>query len=357
MTEFSTKVYENDTYVSPIVLDEVVDERGVTLRHVRVKDISEQSPTREAMQDRIAAYDKYLVENPDLLPPQSGDDGQLFDLNVVSAEIYDSPGMRDWRRELVPNAEALIPMQRPDITNLPLYRVFSRAGEIVDIKGGQEVDEVARSFYTDALDSIGIRTRAAVMSDTARRYVQPGEHSKWVSLACGAALPVLEALKVVSRNGADAHLTLVDYNQGTLLTAQEMAEGGGLVEGDQFSIKNRNLVTDMIISDKFVQEYGEESAAMVDALGIFEYFNDERSAAFLHNSYRLVKPGGALVIANMLSSRPELDFNQRGIGWPKIYPRSIKEIIDIVAAAGIDTGAVTVTIPEDGVYGVVEIKK
>jgi hypothetical protein len=59
----------------------------------------------------------------------------------------------------------------------------------------------------------------------------------------------------------------------------------------------------------------------------------------------------------MLSSRPELAFNQRGIGWPKIYPRSLEGIAGIAAAADMPLDKMTVTVPEDGVYAVVEIKK
>lgn len=96
---------------------------------------------------------------------------------------------------------------------------------------------------------------------------------------------------------------------------------------------------------------------MVDALGIFEYFDDQRSVLFLKNAYRLVRPGGVMVAANMLSDRPELAFNQRGIGWPKIFLRSREELKQLVVRAGVPVDCMAMTIPEDGVYAVVEMRK
>jgi hypothetical protein len=59
----------------------------------------------------------------------------------------------------------------------------------------------------------------------------------------------------------------------------------------------------------------------------------------------------------MLEDRDQLTFNQRGVAWPGVKPRSIDNLVDMVAAAHIDTDSVVVTISEDGVYAVVEVHK
>jgi SAM-dependent methyltransferase len=339
------------------VLDEVTDERGITLRRVHVEDPSEYSSTREVRQAMITEWDNELQMHPDWLPPIDAENGDIIANNPVSHHIYDSPGMREWRRTLVPSAVALIPMQDPYLTHLPHRLEKVAEGEFVVVGGGEAVDDAARSFFMDALDSIGIRTRAKIMADTARQYVDDTQGTLWVSLACGAAMPVLDALKSINQEETTTKLHLIDIDEGTLESARQLAEGNGLVQGEDFITYPRNLLKDMIASDRLVAELGEESATMVDALGIFEYFSDTRSVQFLQNAYRLVKPGGALVIANMLSNRPELDFNQRGIGWPKIYPRALDEIIAIAGEAGVPLDKVTITVPQDGVYAVLELKK
>lgn len=340
------------------VLDEIQDERGINLRRVHVDDVSETSPTRHDRQAAIALNDEQLRANPDWTAPQlDSKDRSLILNNPVSEWVYEgSPAMYEWHSALIPTAEALVPMQRPDITKLPIRTEMDKDGNVVDVRGGGPIDEVARSFFTDALDSIGLRTRAKIMTEIARGYIDAEEDTTWVSLACGAAIPVLEALKSIKNDNHQVHLQLVDIDRGTLSFARQLALEEGLEEGRDFTPEVRNLVADMIISDSFT-EGREESAMMVDALGILEYFNDKRSATFLGNAYKLVKPGGALVFANMLSDRQELEFNRRGIGWPKIYPRSLEEIIEITDNADLPPENVTITVPEDGVYAVIEVKK
>jgi cyclopropane fatty-acyl-phospholipid synthase-like methyltransferase len=111
----------------------------------------------------------------------------------------------------------------------------------------------------------------------------------------------------------------------------------------------------MVVSDKLVQELGEHSAELVDGLGIFEYFSAPEAVHFIRHALRVVKPGGVLIISNMLTTSPQLAFLLRCIGWPTLYPRTLLELREIVLAAGVDLKNVTVTLPHDGVYAVLEI--
>lgn len=94
----------------------------------------------------------------------------------------------------------------------------------------------------------------------------------------------------------------------------------------------------------------------MDALGIFEYFNDTDAVTFLKHVLRLLKPGGALIISNMLTSSPQIDFALRCIGWTPIFPRTLQQLQDIHLAAGIPAENVTVIVPKDGVYAVMEVR-
>ena len=77
---------------------------------------------------------------------------------------------------------------------------------------------------------------------------------------------------------------------------------------------------------------------------------------FLQRALRLVKPGGAVIVSNMLTNSPQIDFVLRGIGWEDIHPRSLQQLQDIHLAAGVPVENVTVVVPKDGVYAVMEIK-
>ena len=157
-------------------------------------------------------------------------------------------------------------------------------------------------IFMHSLDAIAIRSRAAIMSDFARRYTtSDGSVTRWTSIACGAAIPVLDAVEKHVGTAA-VQLKLIDFDPNALDHARDKAVDRGLVEAEQFELLKRNVVKDLIVSDNLVRELGAESQQFVDMLGIFEYIADEfdgfkSAAAFLANAFQLVKPGGALVAA------------------------------------------------------------
>jgi len=327
-------------------IDEHVDDDGVMIRRVSFFDISDQSPTRLAVRDRIAGYVQKVSLHPEWEGPRveiTGAGNKELICNPVAAEMYASmPAMTSWRTELVPGAVALYPLQYPEERYLP---------------NGVEIDDLTRAMFTDSLDAIGIRTRAKVMSHVAAGYINEKETTNWTSLACGAAVPVLNAIQDNSEMINGINLKLVDFDPIALEFASDLAENRGLIEGEDFELMNRNLLKELIATDRLVKELGEESMELVDALGIFEYFSEKYSAKFLANAYKLVKPDGVLVAANMLDTHPEIHFNQRVIGWPTIYPRSIERLKSTIKEAGIDLENVSMTIPSDSIYAVFEIKK
>ena len=163
------------------------------------------------------------------------------------------------------------------------------------------------------------------------------------------------------------HLDLVSFNPDALTFAGQLATHEASLQKvpayDQetelrsYTTHEINLIRGLIASDSLVGQFGERSSDMVDALGIFEYFSKKDSTTFLKNAYRMVRDEGVMVIANMLSDRPQLEFNRRGVGWPKLYPRSIDELSQIIIDAEIDPSKAKIIIPEDGIYAVVEIQK
>ena len=332
------------------LVDEVLDlSTGVRHRTLAVDDGPASADRPQVLAD-FAEQDALLRANPQWLAPEVVG-GELVLHNEVSRWFYRSAAMREWRRELVPGASALYPVQRPTDPRLP---------------SGAPIDALARSIFTDCLDSIGIRTRAQVLREVvqqaARAAPEPPrgtvQRAAWVSLACGAAVPVLDAVATLEDTpGADPHLHLVDLDPAALVFARELATARGLVEGADFSLLERDLVTGVVARDSLVDELGEASASVVDAVGIFEYFRDAACVRLLRNAYRLLRPGGVLVVANMLSDRRELQMNQRGIGWPRLFPRSSDQLVELVRLAGLPLARTTVSIPTDGIYAVVDVRR
>lgn len=315
---------------------------GLTVRRVDVADESDSSPTRESSHAVTEELDAALRANPQWAAPRHVD-GELVLHNAASRSLFSSPALLEWRRDLVPSARALFPLQRPWLSRLP---------------SGGAVDERARMLFLDSTDAIGIRTRAKVMRDVVERSTHGVDASadlRWVSLACGAAVPVLDAVSAVP--AGRVRLVLVDMDRASLDFAGDLAAAQGLTEGEDFELLERNLVSGVVARTELVEELGEGTAHVVDALGIFEYFSDASCVRLLRNAYRLVAPGGVLVVSNMLSDRPQLALNRRGVGWPTIVPRSVEDLTALVAAAGLPLERTTVHLPQDGVYAVVQVDR
>lgn len=334
----------------------IMRETGVRIERVQIVDGCEQMLGRAEVQAAVDDMNELLVQHPDWQAPyyDAARQESVFDpQNESSKALYDdSETLQKWFVDAAQaHATALYPLQRPYIDQLPT---------------GEAIDDKSRGFFYHGLDAIGIRTRAKIMTEISTRFLGDKPAARWVSLACGGAVPVIDALKEYDDMGM-VHLDLVDFNEDALTFASHLATHEAALqkvptynkenELRSYTTHEMNLVRGLIASDDLIGQFGEKSADMVDALGIFEYFSKKDSTAFLRNAYRLVRDDGVMVIANMLSDRPQMDFNKRAVGWPKLYPRSIEELTEIVADAGIDSHNVRIIIPEDGIYAVVEIKK
>lgn len=356
MTYTETEPDFDDLMVdTPVVLSSELHKSGVQIDRVSVSDGYENYPGREQVQAVVDNIDQYLIEHPEWPAPMFDKKAGVVIRNPASDLLYEtSETLQEWFLDAAAaKAAALYPLQHPEIDRLP---------------SGGYIDDDARAFFYHGLDAIGIRTRANIMKDVVERRFDGRPSARWISLACGGAVPVIDALKHCGKVES-MHLDFVDIDSQALDFASHLAthevglravknarEGEGLrsYTSHQINLLRGLIATDAMVSHK---DFGEGSADMVDALGIFEYFSEKNSVAFLRNAYRLVREDGVIVFANMLSDRPQMDFNERGVGWPKLYPRSIDELAGIINEAGIEPERARIIVPEDGIYAVIEIQK
>jgi cyclopropane fatty-acyl-phospholipid synthase-like methyltransferase len=102
---------------------------------------------------------------------------------------------------------------------------------------------------------------------------------------------------------------------------------------------------------------------VVESVGFFEYLPTEpieglfpSASEYLAGAISMTRPGGIVLIGNMLDTHAQLDFVMRCIQWPYIVPRSLEQLLDVIRKAGVADEQITIHLPDDGVYAVATIE-
>ena len=265
--------------------------------------------------------------------------------SAAAARLFDParrPALTHWRRHHVPTAAALVPLQRPDRRMLADGTPFSSHDD---------------DWYRHSLDAIGIRSRAAVMGDVLQRSVAAtGKRThRWLSLACGASIPVFETARALRAAGHSVEITLADFDGNALELARDLAGEYDLTGCVELARLN-------VLNPERLAAFESASYDVIDILGLFEYLpvadrvTERRetlgAVGLLREARRLLAPGGTLVFANMLDSHPRLAFLLNVIQWPHLLPRSVSEVEALMREAGLPADGTSAFVAEDGVYAV-----
>lgn len=296
---------------------------------------------------------------------------RIDDTNPATCELIARvPGVEDWL-ELIPTASALDLLYDPSIERLA---------------NGKPVSPAVRDWACNILDAHGIRSRGEIVQDILTKQAIDqaslgATEQQWVSLACGAAQPVCQALRHIKESGNPTpRVALVDLDRSALKAAQMYAQ---TAEVEQFiDILRMNILHPQglalpavdaqtnVAARALRRQVGLEGAVYdaVDAVGILEYvpevLSDEsptalqvNAATFLAHAAQLVKPGGLLLVGNMRDTHPQLGFTLNVVQWPHIQPRSIEAMQRIAGVAGLGDWQVDVYCPDDGVYALYAMRR
>lgn len=267
---------------------------------------------------------------------------------------YDSAGnptsMVEWAKDF-PDAIALYALQHPD----------TDGGRMLE---SGTIDHATREKFTYMLDAIGIRTRAAIYAEILVDLAVSTDEDRLniISVGSGAAVPNIGATRRVEQElGKSIDWRFFDNDPRAIGFAHTLINEQGFERSrvDYGPTTIHEDGTSTFEGRSYHEAYAQpdESANVVDALGLFEYLRDETAIDFVKNLYAKVKPGGVMIISNMLKNRPQEEFNKRGVGWPHLFLRSEDDLLTVLSLAGVDTNDVTMTHAVDGVYVVVEIRK
>lgn len=315
------------------------------------KDISE-------MRKQGDYWDLELQNHPEWQPPVADPEnpGKLIipEDNRAALWLYrdwnqenNQGTMEEWASTLFPTALALYGLQRVKDGGRVLNSGF--------------MDGRTEYLFSTMLDAIGIRNRADIYSNNLVNLARDtGDDTlDVVSLGCGAGVPNIDAsIKVKETLNKSIRWDFYDLDTRSLGLSKELVEEAGL-SFDNFNFgggTGLGRVSKRSFTEAF-RRLPESSVHAVDALGLWEYLSPETARNFAEKAYKLVKPGGSLIISNMLSDRPQREFNQRAVGWPGLFLRSEDDLLTIIDSAGIPLDDIRMTRTEDQVYVVMEIKK
>lgn len=258
-----------------------------------------------------------------------------------------SPAIDAWRTN-IPSAKALMYLSDPN-SNLT---VENSQGNIV------QMDETGRMWLSLCTDAVGIRSRATVMAEVVKDYAEARAdmHVRWLSVACGTALPTMKA---AIHAGVKPELLLADLDKNAMEeTAKLGAEIGfeGVIDQHRINIFNPESMKKL--GEKLDNDGGRPD--LIDLMGIFEYTGENLGVdpiEFLKANYDLLAPGGRLVFGQMRSDRPVADFTMGTVSWPYVEMRAPSEFLKVIKEAGIPLDNTSIYLPKDGVYTVGVIDK
>ena len=312
-----------------------------TRRLVRVGDLSDDhADARDEFNRFLDALSELAAKYKDKWEVPTEENN--FQTNPARSMFYSRfPGNRtmlEWQKDIL-KAKALYPLQKPH----DAQRVLPDG-----------VDDYAMAVFMFAMDSIGIRSRAAIMKqvglESMSKIDDPNIHV--LSLGTGAAVPLIDVVSSMRDDlGKSVKMDVCDVSQESLDLADELMREANIPPEDV------DAYTGSFIRKLHEMKKSGKRVNMVEALGLFEYLKDKDASNLIEKSYDLLEPGGVIVVSNMLSDRPQLEFNQYAVGWPYVLPRSEAELVQLALDAGIDPSEITITIAEDGVYAVMEIRK
>src|SRR5690606_8431549 len=134
-----------------------------------------------------------------------------------------------------------------------------------------------------------------------------------------------------------AELLVVDHDPLALATTVSLARGAGL--GDRVTPLRKNLLKTPPI------DYLDEQVDLVDLVGVFEHLPSGRlgyriAGNVLAAAAEAVRPGGLILLGNMLDARPQQRFFDSV--WPRLQQRTMHQVLALAQEAGIDAELVKV---------------
>lgn len=308
--------------------------RGATFHFVRVDDIyatMTHAVQRRAVRLFTGMLQWYLSQHPEFTHEHPK--------NLARKLSYLPSGMRAWKAYM-PGGFATYYAQKPTA------RIM---------ENGAKLDVITRLFFKHTHDAVGLRSRASVLAWNIQQYIQERAEKKiyWLSIAGGSGQPVYDTLGLLTTEQKkqltirllDRNADIIQFAKKIYLSQPERADALDVIHGDIFD------------KDLYETLFSPVRPNIIDAMGLFEYLEDDIAVELLSRIYAWLSDDGIAIFTNMRRERPQLKTHTTALGWPGVIQRSESEVIALISRAGISPRDVEIFCPQDRVYNIYRIEK
>lgn len=202
-----------------------------------------------------------------------------------------------------------------------------------------------------------VRNRRGRMAQYFRRFRAEGGGSETgpirvLSLACGAAVELHQMIRG-PEEARGLELTLLDQDRSALLEAAGEIETLQDELGQEIVADYVNESVRTLLMRRDVREHWGPFE-FIYSMGLFDYLTRPVATALLGKLYRILVPGGHMVIGNFSTYNPSAIYMAYWMDWPIIH-RSKEAMLDLLRKSGGAEAAVETD--ESGIQQFLSIRK
>lgn len=184
-------------------------------------------------------------------------------------------------------------------------------------------------FWLNILNAQAVRNRLKLikqkLKEKIERISQTESEIRLLSIASGSAQGVIEIMAEFKQKKCPIKAIFLDLDSTAIEHSKELAQKAGIVEQITFINKGANVLEEAVKGFR---------PHIVELVGFLEYRPEEKAIKLIEKIYRLLLPGGVLLVSNICNNL-EKPFLYYVINWPMIY-RSTQELAEILIKGGFD---------------------
>lgn len=200
-------------------------------------------------------------------------------------------------------------------------------------------------FFQSQIAPQAVRNRTTLIADSIVRFVHQRTDAPThvASIGSGPAIDIERALQqLTTAERHNVRVTLMDMDPAGLEHARDRLEP--LLDESQLRCVRENLFR---MAERNRSSGRLESVDFLVCSGLFDYLDDRAVVAMLAEFWRLLSPGGQLMVFNFAPGNTSRDYMEWIGNWYLIY-RDTDSMMDLARQARLDADSVTVATEDTG---------